>query len=162
MHEKPRPTTTAPFATAAGFTLLEIMVAVAILGILVGLSVPSMARFVNSQRLESAARTVWSDIQSAKMAAIKENQSVTVQSTSATQYSYSFVDGFGNTHSFVRNLADECPGVTISMTGATPVTFLGSGIRQPGQNTTVVLTNSAGTRCFLVAWSGSIGGITTP
>jgi type IV fimbrial biogenesis protein FimT len=161
MKIRERQKTTAPIA-ASGFTILEVLVTMAIVGILVGLAVPSTARFLNNQRLASAARTVWSDMQSAKMAAIKENQSVTVQRTSSTEYTYSFVDGFGNTHSFVRNLADDCPGVTITLTGTTPVRFLGSGIRQPGENTTVALANSSGTRNFLVAWTGTIGGITTP
>ena len=161
MKGRRREKTAAPPATA-GFTLLEVLVAVAIVGILIGLAVPGMTGFLNNHRLETAARTVWSDVQSAKMAAIKENQSVILQRTSPTQYSYSFVDGFGNVHSFVRNLADECPSVTITLTGTTPIRFVGSGIRQPGENTTVTLANSAGTRNFLVAWSGSIGGVTTP
>ena len=96
------------------------------------------------------------------MAAIKENQSVTVNLASATQYGYSFTDGFANTHSFVRDLADDCPGVDITFTGGASITFLGSGMGQPGMNIAVTVGNSTGSRTFLVTWTGRIGGITTP
>jgi type IV fimbrial biogenesis protein FimT len=145
-----------------GFTLLELLVALAIVGIVVGIAVPSMARFVDNYRLETAARTVWSDVQSAKMAAIKENQSVTLTLNSSTTYSYSFTDGNGAVHSFSRDITQDCPGVDLSFSGgSTTIVFLGSGTRVEGAaDTTITLSNASGqARAFPVSWTGRIGGI---
>jgi prepilin-type N-terminal cleavage/methylation domain-containing protein len=148
--------------SAKGFSLLELLITMAIAGILAGLAVPSMAKFLNNYRLETAARTVWTDVQSARMAAIKGNQSVELQTSSTTSYTYIYVDGNNVTHSFFRNLADDCPGATVSLSGSTPVTFPGAGMRAPGANTKITVQNSSGTREFWVTWTGRIGGIATP
>jgi prepilin-type N-terminal cleavage/methylation domain-containing protein len=146
----------------AGFTLIEILIVVAILGIMSGLAVPSMVKFVNNQRLQAAARSVWSDIQTAKMTAIKENRSVTVTRASSDQYGYTFIDGFGNSRSFSRKISDDYSGVTIAFTGGTSITFLGTGMGQTGTNIVVAVSNSAGSRSFPVTWTGKIGEVVTP
>ena len=119
-----------------------------------------MARFVNNYRLETAARTVWSDVQSAKMAAIKANQSVMVQKLSSTSYTYSFTDGFNQVHSFFRDLNSDGPGVTLAFDGGSPITFFGSGMASDvGVDRVVTVQNSSGTKSFLVSWTGKIGSI---
>jgi prepilin-type N-terminal cleavage/methylation domain-containing protein len=54
-----------------GFTLLELMIAIVILCILLGLAIPGFSRWVPNYRLRGAARDIYSNLQLAKMTAVK-------------------------------------------------------------------------------------------
>lgn len=58
----------------AGFTLTEIVIVIAVLGLLAAVGVPSYLRYLPKYRLRSAARDLYSNLHLAKMAAIKTNQ----------------------------------------------------------------------------------------
>jgi type IV fimbrial biogenesis protein FimT len=55
-----------------GFTLMELMIAIVILCVLLGLAIPSFSRWLPRYRLRGAARDVYSNLQLAKMTAIKD------------------------------------------------------------------------------------------
>ena len=57
----------------AGFTLLELMIAVAIIGVLSGLAIYGFQNLLPKMRLNSAARQLQGDIQKCKAAAVKNN-----------------------------------------------------------------------------------------
>jgi prepilin-type N-terminal cleavage/methylation domain-containing protein len=59
-----------------GFTLIEVMVAVAILGILVTLAAPSFNSFIDKYRVKRAADSISAFLVSAKSEAIKQNKTV--------------------------------------------------------------------------------------
>lgn len=63
---------------ACGFTLIELMVTVAILSIIVSMGVPALQGFIESSRLRSATHDLYSDLQLARLEAIRRNQRVTV------------------------------------------------------------------------------------
>ena len=64
--------------TQEGFTLIELMVAVAVLGIVVGLAVPGFQSAVNGNRLAGAANELIATMQVARMEAIRLNRRVVV------------------------------------------------------------------------------------
>src|SRR5512136_2836896 len=55
-----------------GFTLLELMVTIVILCILLGLAIPGFSRWLPNYRLRGAARDMYSNLQLAKMTAVKD------------------------------------------------------------------------------------------
>ena len=58
-----------------GFTLLELMIIIAILTILGSLAIPAYSAWLPNYRLKNAARDLYSNMYLAKMLAIKENSS---------------------------------------------------------------------------------------
>jgi type IV fimbrial biogenesis protein FimT len=72
-------------AKQAGFTLLELMFTIVIMGLLLGLSVPSFRDFLRNSRLTSSANDLLADISVARTEAIKRRQIVTLCGTTAPQ-----------------------------------------------------------------------------
>jgi len=67
-----------------GFSLIETLVILAVLGILAGLSGTALYKWQPQANLKRAARTIVSMCQSARMEAIKRNQSVSLNCTGTT------------------------------------------------------------------------------
>jgi prepilin-type N-terminal cleavage/methylation domain-containing protein len=140
-----------------GFTLVEVMVAVFIAAILAAAAVAAMSSFRAKYALDAATRLIWSDLQNAKAAAVKTNQSVTVTRSTGTQYGYSYTDGSGIGHTLSRDLANDYPGTTVSLTGnAVTFSFRGTAGNPGDADKTVMVQNSSGTKSFAVKWTGNI------
>jgi type IV fimbrial biogenesis protein FimT len=75
-----------PSGSVAGFSLIELMVAIAIISILMGLAIPGFARWLPNYRLKGAARDLYSNLQLAKSGAIKDRTEWAIRFTSATSY----------------------------------------------------------------------------
>jgi type IV fimbrial biogenesis protein FimT len=63
---------------ASGFTLTELMIAIAVLGILLALAAPSLTGVINANRLTAQANEVVASLQLARSEAVKRNARVVV------------------------------------------------------------------------------------
>lgn len=69
---------------ARGFTLVEMMVAIAVAAILLVIAVPSFTNAINSNRLKTTANALIGSLKTARIAAVQRNAPVQFCSNSAT------------------------------------------------------------------------------
>jgi type IV fimbrial biogenesis protein FimT len=62
----------------AGFTLVELMITIAVLAILIALATPSFTSVINSNRLAAQANNLTADLQLARSEAVRRNRRVSV------------------------------------------------------------------------------------
>lgn len=143
----------------AGFTLVEMVVVVAILGILLGVAVPALQEFVINQRVRAATMDSISSLMLARSEAIKQGGDVSVTPASGTTNWSTGWRIVGTDGATVRT-QDAYSGVQISATistGATSVVFNRTG-RITGTATLEIgsTTNptSYARRCVSVGLSG--------
>jgi type IV fimbrial biogenesis protein FimT len=67
-----------PLRKPAGFTLMELMVTIAVAGVLVAIATPNLRTFMQNNRLSSAANDMLRSFQIARSEAIKRQQNVVV------------------------------------------------------------------------------------
>jgi type IV fimbrial biogenesis protein FimT len=118
-----------------GFTLLELMIAVAMLLILSALAFPSMRSFVVRNRVRDAATDVFLALNETRSEALKRNANVTLQPVSAGQWTsgWNIKDSGGNNVEVHQPLdastltvtgpANVQYGLTGRISGNTPPTF---------------------------------------
>ena len=78
----------------SGFTLLELLVTLALVGLLVGIALPAMGRILDSARLRSATEALSQELRQARNHALSHRQSVYFSlSVSADRWCYGWSDG---------------------------------------------------------------------
>lgn len=75
-----------------GFTLVELMVTVAVLAILLSIAVPAFQSTLDKRRLVGAAEQLYTDLQYTRSEAIRQNKNVTVYFTGTKTWCYGMDD----------------------------------------------------------------------
>ncbi|OHE24230.1 MAG: type II secretion system protein GspH [Syntrophobacterales bacterium RBG_19FT_COMBO_59_10] len=146
-----------------GFTLLELMIVIAIMGIMTTIAIPSYQTFMAQRRLNGAAREMMSDLMAARMQAIAKNNRFRVFVLDATQYQ--ILDDANNNNAVdtgettqTKNIQTNYHDVTLSKT-ADPI-FNPRGTANLGA--TITVTNSRGSKGVIVAPNGRVRISDTP
>jgi len=97
----------------AGFSLIELIFALVMLGILIGLATPRMSGWINHTRVESTMNGLMGDVSYARMLAVRSGARVEIE-IKATEYVISTVQGATKRTAKRVNVAAEHPGVTLA------------------------------------------------
>ncbi len=74
-----------------GFTIIELLIVVAIMGVVAGIAGPAMSRIIRHNRVNRAATVIAADLQNAFAVAARQREPVRISADAATR-SYQFID----------------------------------------------------------------------
>jgi type IV fimbrial biogenesis protein FimT len=130
-----------------GFSLAEIMIAVVIFGFLSAMAVPQFIAFRPKNRLNGAARQIYSELMWARSKAVNENTSYVV--TFPTNQTMQIAGSATKT----VDIQTEYSDVTLTSSAST-ITFSSRGTADVAP--TITLTNSGGTKTVTVRITGTV------
>jgi type IV fimbrial biogenesis protein FimT len=106
-----------------GFTLIELMITLTVLGLLVLAALPSFRDWIQNTQIRTATESLLSGLQLARLEAVKRNSNVTFTLGEGTDWSVDVASSGENIQS--RPSSEGSPNVTLGVTpdGATIVTF---------------------------------------
>lgn len=145
--------------SASGFTLVEMMVVVAILGIIMGIAAPSAADFLRSQKINGAVSALHGSLIFARSEAIKRNATVTItRSGSAWESGWTIATG-GTPLRNQDAIADATISAKVSGTAISSVSYIGSGRPGPSSSNAQFMAYLASQptlkpRCITMGLSG--------
>lgn len=139
--------------SAGGFTLLEAMIAIAVLAILASLAAPSFKELLAAQRIRLTASDLYSSLLMARSEAMKRNVTATVTATSSNWQNGWTVAASGIT------LQTQSAPTNITITGSvTPLSYAYTGrplAASIGATFTIYESGStAAARCLTLSLSG--------
>lgn len=147
----------------AGFTLIELMVALAIGGILTGIAIPNFEQMREIYRLRGATQEVFVALQRARMSAVKENNQYRFYLVGNAYVLHNDLDSDGiedaGEPKTQTNIQANAIGVTLSgMASASALTFRqnGTAIIAGGLGTITVTNTSEDQKTIVVSPAGRI------
>lgn len=132
----------------SGFTLIELMITLTILGIMMGLGVPAFRNFIASQKIKAATFDLTTSVLMARSEAVKRNTDITIAPDTANAWTGGWTVKAG-TITIVQQAAIE--SVTITK-GPSTIVFKATGRPTAGSNFEV--TGNSGVKCVKVDASG--------
>lgn len=147
-----------------GFSLIELMVVVAILATLVTIAAPSFSSIINNNRIDSTWRNVHDSMQFARSEAVKRNGKIEVCVANADQDAcaadttdwssgWLVVHGRGSADFEVLKVGEPIPGIEVGGPSGT-VEYLGMGA--PKTSYAFTVTGRDKTKNLCVRSNGSI------
>jgi len=80
-----------------GFTTIELIMVIAIMGVLMAIAIPNFSQWIANYRLKAATREIYSNFQKARIEAIKTNSNIVVSFNLGAGTYQVFVDNGGTT-----------------------------------------------------------------
>lgn len=138
-----------------GFTIAELMLVVAIIGLVAAITGPRFSNLVSALRSRGAADELATDLAWSRMTAVREGRTVSVRFATSTSYSITLDNGTAILRTLrTRDLANAYPGTTVTSSSAR-VAFDSRGLLREG-TATVTVTRNARTRTLRVSPVGRI------
>ncbi|MGM8886968.1 pilus assembly FimT family protein, partial [Psychrobacter sp. 1U2] len=110
-------------ATSAGFTLIELMITIAVLAIIVSIAAPNISNQLANQRVKSTVSTIESALKEAKAESIIRRQNITVIYDSSTPKTITLQDDSSTVLSTYNIASQSTINQEITPTTVTEVTF---------------------------------------
>lgn len=142
-----------PYNRVAGFSLIELLVTIAILGILTSLALPSFRGFVAGQRIKTASFDLMSMLTLARSEALKRNANVTLSGLGGSMVIT--VGGITlQQHETFAGVTLTCKTAGVT-TPCTSVVYTGSGrLQATPPSVELSSTSSSQVRCISIDLSG--------
>jgi prepilin-type N-terminal cleavage/methylation domain-containing protein len=148
-----------------GFTLVELMVSIAVLAVVITLAAPSFKEAIERRHLEGAASSIHLGLQRAKSEAVKQNADVYFDATTGVSWCYGIVDNATScdcansdctiNSQVVTVTGTEFDNVTLRILGVTPIKF-DKTVGLPNATPTFEVTLNGNTRTIAVNAAGLI------
>lgn len=138
------------WARQGGFTVLELVVTIAMIAVLVAIGIPTFDRMLTNSRLTASSNALVSSLQYARAEAVKYGDGVTICATAdgiicANTNDWSigwmvFTDADGNAGELdgsdvmLRYVSEDTAGITVIIGGLTRIRYLADGSIDPGVN----------------------------
>ena len=149
-----------------GFSLLELMIVLAVMGIVSAIAAPNFMNNMAERRLNGAARMVMSDLMAARQKAVSHNNEFKLF-FNASNNQYTILDDDDNDGAVdtgeateVRDIQTDYYDVTLSAS-ANPI-FTPRGTSTNGTKVTLTSSRTGGTKYVKAAWSGRVKIDVTP
>ena len=142
-----------------GFSLIETLVVIAIVAIAAGMAVPNLLSHRPGWQLNRAANDLYSNLQWARLMAIRENAQCKVTIDGANNIYFIDLNPGQPNESRLRSIpiltTYENSGITLAATGTGVVIFSPRGMRNPPANT-ITISNGSGSFDIQASTSGVV------
>jgi type IV fimbrial biogenesis protein FimT len=142
----------------SGFTLMELILVVAVMGIVAAIAIPSFMALLPAMRVNGAARQVMSDLMDARMEAVKQNHEFKVFFLNNHEYKIlddndsDGVDDGGLEISRTIDIQDNYKDVTLSDTGDPVFSPKGTATNL----STITVQNASGSKTVSISIAGRV------
>lgn len=147
-----------PHSPRSGYTLLELLVGVVLIGILSGLAFPRMEGAMQLIRVRSALRRLTVDLHLARMLAVREGRPVDVDLVSAPDRCvilYRIAPRDPVATPLVRTMAPDFPGLCLRHNGGARLSFDPRGMARSGGKAFIAAAGAA-VDTVVVSFAGRI------